>query len=360
VSTTGVTAHIDKIMKEDKRLEEQVRKVLLLGTGESGKSTILKQMKIVYDHGFSDVEKETFIPAMHINTLESMQALVHEQQENKVSFSTEEEAAVNTLVKVLPTEDFVTPEVLAAIQLLWKNDAIRTQCAKRASDRLFRVVECAPYLFDNASRFWAKGYVPTESDILRVRLRTTGIVEKQIAVDKVIFRFVDMGGQKTERRKWISRFDDVTAVLFVVAISEYNQVTFEDKSENRLADALEVFQQVLSHQQPGPAIPSKHTFDDAAIILFLNKVDLFRKKVLDVSFTEFFPEYKGPDKDVDAVAEFIKQLFLAHCQQAERKRQVFVHFTCATDTEAFRVVFESCKEFILQTNLHYNDLIHLN
>ena len=44
----------------------------------------------------------------------------------------------------------------------------------------------------------------------------------------VMYRVVDVGGQRSERRKWIQCFDDVRAVLFVCALSGYDMTLFED------------------------------------------------------------------------------------------------------------------------------------
>jgi hypothetical protein len=71
--------------------------------------------------------------------------------------------------------------------------------------------------------------LPTNEDVLKMRVRTTGVIEApfQIKYQKMnlAFKMIDVGGQRSERRKWIHCFDSVTAVLFVVAISEYNQGT---------------------------------------------------------------------------------------------------------------------------------------
>ena len=48
------------------------------------------------------------------------------------------------------------------------------------------------------------------------------------------FLFVDVGGQRNERRKWIHCFDSVHGVIFVAALSEYDQALFEDNSVNRM------------------------------------------------------------------------------------------------------------------------------
>jgi guanine nucleotide-binding protein G(i) subunit alpha len=70
----------------------------------------------------------------------------------------------------------------------------------------------------------AEGYIPTEQDVLRSRVRTTGIVENEFEIDHNKFKMFDVGGQRNERKKWIHCFESVTAVLFVAAISEYDQV----------------------------------------------------------------------------------------------------------------------------------------
>ena len=48
------------------------------------------------------------------------------------------------------------------------------------------------------------------------------------------FRMVDVGGQRSERRKWIHCFENVTSIIFLVALSEYDQVLFESENEVKL------------------------------------------------------------------------------------------------------------------------------
>lgn len=47
----------------------------------------------------------------------------------------------------------------------------------------------------------------------------------------LFLRMVDVGGQRSERRKWIHCFENVTSIMFLVALSEYDQVLVESDNE---------------------------------------------------------------------------------------------------------------------------------
>lgn len=74
------------------------------------------------------------------------------------------------------------------------------------------------------------GYAPTEQDVLRSRVKTTGITETTFRVGESTYKMFDVGGQRSERKKWIHCFENVTSIVFLVAISEYDQVLVEDET----------------------------------------------------------------------------------------------------------------------------------
>jgi G-protein alpha subunit len=82
---------------------------------------------------------------------------------------------------------------------------------------------------ENLDRIFEPSYLPTDQDILRTRLRTTGIRETLFEIGQHTYRLVDVGGQRSERKKWIHAFDNVNAILFVAAISGYDQALMEDR-----------------------------------------------------------------------------------------------------------------------------------
>lgn len=155
----------------------------------------------------------------------------------------------------------------------------------------------------------------------------------------------DVGGQRSERKKWIHCFEDVTAIIFLVAISEYDQVLIEDESVNRMQEALTLFDSICNSRW----------FEKTSTILFLNKTDLFKQKLKTSPLVEYFPDYKGANDNYEEASNYIMQRFISLNSSAEK--QVYTHLTCATDTEQVRFVMSAVNDIILQTNLRDVGLI---
>lgn len=84
--------------------------------------------------------------------------------------------------------------------------------------------------FNSLDRIGAPGYMPTDQDILRSRVKTTGITETSFQIGELTYKIFDVGGQRSERKKWIHCFENVTALVFLVSLSEYDQMLYEDES----------------------------------------------------------------------------------------------------------------------------------
>jgi guanine nucleotide-binding protein G(i) subunit alpha len=137
--------------------------------------------------------------------------------------------------------------------------------------------------FDSIDRISAPDYVPNDQDVLRSRVKTTGITETTFIIGDLTYRMFDVGGQRSERKKWIHCFENVTTILFLVAISEYDQLLFEDETVNRMQEALTLFDSICNSRW----------FVKTSIILFLNKIDRFREKLPISPMKNYFPDYEG-------------------------------------------------------------------
>ena len=189
---------------------------------------------------------------------------------------------------------------------------------------MLHLLTCSSY-FDNIARIAAPDYMPNDQDVLRSRVKTTGITETTFIIGDLTYRMFDVGGQRSERKKWIHCFENVTTILFLVAISEYDQLLFEDETVNRMQEALTLFDSICNSRW----------FIKTSIILFLNKIDRFKEKLPVSPMKNYFPDYEGGE-DYAAACDYILNRFVS-LNQHETK-QIYTHFTCATDTTQIRFV----------------------
>ncbi len=181
--------------------------------------------------------------------------------------------------------------------------------------------------------------------------------------------FVDVGGQRSERRKWINCFENVTSMLFVTSMSDYDLTMSPDELKasnskglteiNRMKDSLDLFSTLVnwkkknylknSSSQRDPlnqkqVVEETFLFADVSIILFLNKQDLFEEKFYQSSIKYFFEDY-NEKSGIEEAKDFIAKKFLA-CEKSSRK-DIYWHYTCALDTKNIETVIAVVRDSIL-------------
>lgn len=334
---------VDTKLWKAQRNDSEVIKLLLLGAGESGKSTLFKQMTKLFGEGFSEKDLMMYIPMVYNNVLESSKELCNqlrvlgdEYPECKLS-SDEAIAARDFINNEVKVEDRLTPDIAEKIKAVWADEAAKHTYGLRSK---FQMMDSASYYFDNVTRVASEEYIPSEEDIIRCRVRTTGIVESKFVIDDNRFLIVDVGGQRNERKKWIHCFDSVTAVIYVVALSEYDQVLYEDGRTNRMDEALKLFEDTCQLKW----------FADMSILLFLNKSDLFTQKISRTPLSVWRSDVAADGYD-ESLA-YIQGEF-----ESRVKQSLYVHVTCATDSNNIRTVFETCKDIIIQKHLMESGLM---
>lgn len=336
----AVDARISRVTDK----ERTVIKCLLLGAGECGKSTILKQMKILHNNGFTPEEKMQARELAYKNTMESIQTLCRACGDLMIRFdSTENQRKASSLLDVDRNDGLFQYELKKDIKILWSDSGVQ-QAFERSNE--FHLLDSAKYFLkdDNLQRVFHMDYQPLEQDILRCRLATTGIIQNEFHIDKLTFRMYDVGGQRGERKKWIHCFEDVSAIMFIGSLAEYDLMLAEDRTRNRLNESLDLFEGIIN-------LP---WFREAPIILFLNKNDLFIEKVTRVDIGTFFPLYHG-GLDYNAGLQFIQTNFFQ--RNRNNQKTIYCHVTNATDTELFKFVWKSTKHMILEKNLTRSGLL---
>ncbi|XP_074022881.1 guanine nucleotide-binding protein subunit alpha-14 [Numenius arquata] len=339
-----ISAEIERQLRRDKRDARRELKLLLLGTGESGKSTFIKQMRIIHGSGYTEEDRKGFTKLVYQNIFTAMQAMIRAMDTLKIRYTSKENEESAQMIKEVEVDKVTVlgRNQVEAIKKLWEDPGIQ-ECYDRR--REFQLSDSAKYYLTDLDRIAMPSFVPTQQDILRVRVPTTGITEYPFDLENIIFRMVDVGGQRSERRKWIHCFESVTSIIFLVALSEYDQVLAECDNENRMEESKALFKTIITYPW----------FLNSSVILFLNKKDLLEEKIMYSHLISYFPEYTGPKQDVKAARDFILKLY--QDQNPDKEKVIYSHFTCATDTENIRFVFAAVKDTILQLNLREFNLV---
>ena len=126
---------------------------------------------------------------------------------------------------------------------------------------------------------------------------------------------------------------------------------YEDLETNCMVDSLKLFDETINNK----------LFLDTHIILFLNKKDLFRQKIITVPITacpafDDFDQFKHEttfernEHNYDQTTCYIKYKFESLNKNSKRK-QIYTHLTCAMDKANIENVFNDVKHIVITTNL---------
>lgn len=333
---------IEAQLKQDRAASKKEIKMLLLGAGESGKSTVIKQMRLNYGYPFEEAERYGYREVMAANALQSMQTVLFALPELNVHpVHPQNDHNINLVQNAEVVDEALPPEVTNAIASLWQDPAIR-ECVGRS--REFQLNDSAPYFFNEIRRIGERSYIPTDEDIIRARVKTTGITEVKFIVRDLVYRVFDVGGQRSERKKWIHCFEGVQCLIFIVAISEFDQTLYEDGMTNRIDEASALWE----------SVSNSRWFSHSSLVLFLNKTDLFKAKLEFSPLHVYMPAYQGSN-DWASASQFMLTHFTYLLKNPNKR--LYSHFTCATDKEQIRFVLSALQDYIIKQNLAATGLI---
>ncbi|XP_062869166.1 guanine nucleotide-binding protein subunit alpha-11-like [Trichomycterus rosablanca] len=340
--SVAIDKEIRRILAEQKKRERREIKVLLLGTGESGKTTFIKQMRIIHGKGYSEEDRRSFTKLVYQNIFTAVKAMTMAMSTLKIPYTNQQNESYAQRIQALDVNQVTQLErtYVDAIQCLWADSGLRVCYSRR---REYQLLDSTEYFITNLDRIAAPNYIPTAQDVLRVRFPTTGINDYSIVVEKITLRIVDVGGQKSERRKWIHCFENVTSLIFLASLSEYDQVLEENNKENRMEESLTLFYTTIHSSW----------FVNASIILFLNKMDILAEKIKTSDLQNYFTNFQGRRHDAEAAMKFIREMYQHQATNPEKNgsKNIYPHFTCATDTNNIRMVFNDVKDTVLIKSL---------
>jgi len=342
---------VDSDIRSDRSQDKQIKKLLLLGPGSSGKTTFFKQLKIIHTQsGFSSKDRRDYQAQIDNQIIEQMQKLILRGREFIEDFpdkyrhleiaSSARDSA--SFIELLRRDAEMNEEVASHISVLWADAGVQATFAMRGK---LSIPDSCAHFFGNVKRIASAQYLPSDQDILLVRKRTTGIIEEHFTIKGTKFHIFDVGGQRNERKKWIHCFENVTAVIFVASLSCYDEHLLEDDNIIVMHETLDLFEEICNSRW----------FLTTSFILFLNKRDLFEDKIGKKPLSACFGDFRG-GSDFDECYAYIKKQFEAKNKNAKEKH-IYTHCTCATDKDNVERVFNDVQHIVIQNSLHKGGLI---
>ena len=347
-------------------------KLLFLGAGESGKSTLFKQLRILYGTPFTVEEEEFYAIVIRSNAVVAMRKLLELKDKIGDGLESDDEKElcddVKSRLDLSSFERSQSQEDLSE-DFLPVNELLRNRSRKRVSEEvtkesilllkywrdmqslwskkifnrdlwlqrnLVNIIDGHKHYLNSLERIAASDYVPTVEDVLLSRLQTTRAVLEHYFIDGVDFEMVDVGGQRSERKKWMRLVDSLDGVIFVAALSEYDQRMSESRSTNRLMEAIELLWSTCNSKP----------FANASVILFLNKMDVFAEKIgtSDIRDVPEFSDFTGKPGSVEDGLNYFTEKF-SGCMKI--RNMSYIHVTNATDTDNMEFVFDASRSLIL-------------
>ncbi|KAL0491268.1 guanine nucleotide-binding protein alpha-16 subunit [Acrasis kona] len=259
--------------------------ILLLGTGDAGKSSLYKILRkhaseeaSVKNEFYTGIIKQSIIlwmlevcdAAKRLNTPMKDQEAVHRLMNER-----------RQLVDLRRGWD---EQCKKDIVDLFESETFKTLYARSNE---FQFPESLRYFVYNLDRICASDYEPTFADLMRTKVKTTGIVTSNVYVEGREVVLMDTGGQVNERRKWHNCFETNVTVVYVASLTAYSLEMYEDYRTNRFFDCLNCFKSCVNDPR----------LKGCRFVLVLNKKDLLPKALRQKPFKDVVPSYTRREEE---------------------------------------------------------------
>ncbi|KAJ7289698.1 G-protein alpha subunit-domain-containing protein [Mycena rebaudengoi] len=210
-------------------------------------------------------------------------------------------------------------QVLAAckndIIALWEDDVVQRVLASRD----VHLQEERWFFLDNTARIAALDYVPSDRDIIRMRIEMPGIEEHLLVVESGGWLIMHATGLRAGLKLSITEipyFDDVQAILFFAPLDFWKSAD-NDSRVNRVQESLELWREIVS----APLLAN------TALILLFSKKDILQAQIAaGVLVKNYISSFRDRPNDVDTVTEYLRDKFSAyHASLSCRVRIALMH-----------------------------------
>ncbi|KAI8908376.1 guanine nucleotide binding protein, alpha subunit [Gorgonomyces haynaldii] len=334
-----VSQEIDSYLKEEARKLDPKNHihVLLLGPGDAGKSTVLKQL-IMQNGGFKEQERKDHTDTIQKQMLSAARIIIQfvtTSQSLWDSKETEEAAHYITNTQI-DLNNTLSADILRAMLYITQSNYAR-QVLLECDE--YGIPDTCKQYFTNAATILNPSYIATDEDILLARRKTEKMSETILPIDGKSWHFIDVSGQKDKRNRWATYMQkNIQGVVYVLSCAAYNQVLEEERELNRVVDAHKLFVSILE----SPILKL------SSVVVMFNKFDLLDEKIKNYPIKKYLLDYPG-EQDKNSYLTWLIKLFQKAAQ--DKKVEMSVFKTTATDKNLMLKVLGSVRNFIVAHNI---------
>lgn len=313
--------------------DDDAFKICIVGAGESGKTTFSRNLLLNYLGGMDQKERKAEIVTIRGNMIDAIKDLVKFVESQGMSSQLPEELEEFTQ-ELLDMDAFDTDfsEVATNLKELWRCDVIQQAYA---SPEQVVVPDNMEYFFEKISEIAKPDYMPTDGDLLRVRIRTIGIRPMVFDLEGARFQLTDVGGQLCERKNWQAVLDGTEAIMFAFSLAEFDRRMFEKPDELRIQDSLNLFEATVNGS----------SCNQCPVYLICNKFDKFSERVKKSdAFGAAFPDFGGNIHDPVAASQYLVKMFQDKMQNIEGTHTFQAYNMSAIDAQSVIKVAEAVFE----------------
>lgn len=303
--------------KNEEKITRNMFKFILLGCGESGKSTFFKHVRFLFaDPNFVVKEVYIYINQIHSNLIYAINSTYQFMKKQNIEIPGEFDVSIQFLFKYkvffkdlsqitqisnmdAVASQYFTDDFYENTLKLWKLTQFKDSFYKCKYE--YHISDGTEHFFNNLDRLKPNHFKPLTQDFLHCRKKTSTIINMDFSlkiegVNEYKIKISDVGGDSRERSQWEKAIEKNT-IVYVVSTSDYDQKVKGKESENRMMESIKVFDQLVNG-----------IGKERSIIVILNKIDVLKEKLKNSELKNTFSDYEGGG-DINKAIGFIQDQF---------------------------------------------------
>ncbi|GAW13299.1 hypothetical protein ANO14919_026800 [Xylariales sp. No.14919] len=284
----------------------EVPKVLLLGASGGGKSTLINALRLSTEAEDVRGNRSDLRALVWNNMLDSVREFLRAMEEwGDVPIMASARTLLLDPCTDCDRDPAINPEHTREVAraILSLRPTLDSQNVVKWK-KVYQFHDNAEYYIENVDRLAEQAVqrsVPTDGDLLRTQVTTTGVHQTTLTYQGSQFCVYDVGGERSERKKWVHAYEDVSAVIYPVDTTGYEKSLREAENVDRMLEQFVIFE----------SISNSRWFAQSSFIIVFTKMDLLEGYLKDTDVDAFLRSAKiisDTEPRITAVDEYLSHL----------------------------------------------------